>query len=46
MKIKIIGYWAHGLRLEASHIPDADPNVLDDISMVFADQGFTHLSVV
>jgi pyruvate formate lyase activating enzyme len=46
MRIKIIGYRAHGVRLEASHIPDADPSGLADVSDVFADHGFEHLTVV
>lgn len=46
MRIKIIGYRAHGVRLEASHIPDADPSGLADISNIFADRGFEHLTVV
>jgi YjjW family glycine radical enzyme activase len=46
MQIKIIGYRAHGVRLEASHIVDADPKTLADISSVFADHGFERLTVV
>jgi pyruvate formate lyase activating enzyme len=46
MKIKIIGYRAHGVRLDAFHIPDADPSVLADIATVFTDHGFKNLTVV
>jgi YjjW family glycine radical enzyme activase len=46
MRVKVIGYRAHGVRLEASHIPDADPSMLADIQTVFADHGFTRLTVV
>ena len=46
MNIKIIGYRPHGVRLEASHIPDADPSVLADIATVFADHGFRDLTVI
>ena len=46
MTIKIIGYRAHGVRLEASHIPDAEPSVLADIATVFADHGFKDLTVI
>jgi YjjW family glycine radical enzyme activase len=46
MTIKIIGYRPHGVRLEASHIPGIDPSMLSDISDVFTEHGFRHLSVV
>ena len=46
MNIKIIGYRPHGVRLEASHIPEADPSILVDIGKVFTDHGFKHLTVV
>jgi len=46
MRIKIIGYRAHGVRVEASHIRDADPVELDEIAGVFADHGFRDLTVV
>jgi pyruvate formate lyase activating enzyme len=46
MRVKIIGYRAHGVRLDAFHIPDTDPSVLADIATVFTDHGFEHLTVV
>jgi len=46
MHIRIIGYRAHGVRIEAAHIPDADPSALADISSIFADHGFKNLTVV
>jgi len=46
MRIKIIGYRAHGVRVEATHIPDADPSMLAEILSVFTDQGFKNLTVV
>ncbi len=46
MTITIIGYRAHGVRTEASHIPDADPSMLAAVSGVFAEHGFANLTVV
>jgi YjjW family glycine radical enzyme activase len=46
MRVKIIGYRAHGVRSEAAHIPDADPADLAAISDVFTDYGFSDLTVV
>ncbi len=46
LNIKIIGYRAHGVRSEASHIPEAGPDVLAAVASVLADHGFEHLTVV
>ena len=46
MKIKIIGYRPHGVRLEASHIPEADVSAMADIGKVFTEHGFENLMVV
>ncbi len=46
MKIKIIGYRSHGVRVEASHIPDARPEDLTEIASVFTSRGFQRLTVV
>ncbi len=46
LTIKIIGYRAHGVRPEASHIPDADPAVLDAVASVLTEYGFVDLTVV
>ena len=46
MRIKIIGYRAHGVRVEATHIADADPSMLAEVSTVFTDHGFKNLTVV
>jgi YjjW family glycine radical enzyme activase len=44
--IKIIGYRSHGVRVEASHIPDAERGALDGVASVLAANGLTRLSVV
>jgi YjjW family glycine radical enzyme activase len=46
VRVKIIGYRAHGVRLDAAHIPDADPSCLAVIAEIFSDHGFANLTVV
>ncbi|VAV93018.1 hypothetical protein MNBD_ACTINO01-2638, partial [hydrothermal vent metagenome] len=46
LNIKIIGYRAHGVRSEASHITEAGPDVLDAVASVLTEHGFEHLTVV
>jgi YjjW family glycine radical enzyme activase len=46
VKLKIIGYRAHGVRAEASHIADAERTVLDDVASIVTRHGFERVTVV
>ncbi|MCL1587033.1 MAG: YjjW family glycine radical enzyme activase [Actinomycetia bacterium] len=46
MGVKIIGYRAHGVRDEASHVPDATPEALAAFTDAFRRRRFTRITVV
>jgi pyruvate formate lyase activating enzyme len=46
MRIKVIGYRAHGVRREADHIAEAKVQMLDDLAAVLSRDGFGLVTVV
>ncbi|MEE8456475.1 MAG: YjjW family glycine radical enzyme activase [Acidimicrobiia bacterium] len=46
MRIKVIGYRAHGVRSEAEHIDEAKGQILDDLAAILSRDGFGLVTVV
>ncbi len=46
MRIKVIGYRAHGVRPEADHIAEAKSQTLDDLAAILSRDGFGLVTVV
>jgi YjjW family glycine radical enzyme activase len=46
MRIKVIGYRAHGVRSEADHIAEAKDQMLDDLAAILSRDGFGLVTVV
>lgn len=46
MRLKIIGFRSHGVRVEASHVPEPTAQQMEEIESIFEDAGFNEITVV